>query len=285
MNNDSLPHVDWRRELVQLDPYIGGTGCVVRIYYNGDPCAWRRFNSVLKQRYAKVASRRLSLRIDHSWHTTHLMEDIIAAFQRKLESAGYDPPAIDHTRREITLLSHNGFFGEHTEINVDNVNIASSSPFELREQRDAAIASICSRIAAFLESGGRMMVVMNQAPVQEQGWFWTHFWYTKLERLVSDGLLLIHLVDRSQPENLSSAAPDPRLTLVLPTNFEEDSRQEDAYDDLIDVIEARGVSRDEAVAMAISHLNSNMSSVEVFYNNLANLLWKVDALVATRTQV
>lgn len=226
--------IDWRIEFKKLSPYLGGGGGVARVYYDGDAAAPRQFNSSLK-RYYHDADNRLSIRISREWFTTHLLSDVLHEFARKLSSVG-PPPERQSTPHDIQILSGNEIGGD-AYLSLSDVRIGDS-PFDHVRERTARIAAIKGSLAAFLGAEGRMMVVVQHSRPGDQNHFWRALWRGALVDLTDSGLFLVHMVDRSDGQGVHEDAAEPDLELTLPSNFEDDARDAEAYDDLYELFES-----------------------------------------------
>jgi hypothetical protein len=268
--------IDWHREFRSLDPYIKGEGRIVRVEFDGEKSAWHRFNAMLKQRFARAGGASFSIRISRHWHTTYLLEDILDQFERKLSEVGH--PSRKQEERPaapVKVLSDVEIHGDG-DVSVGSVHVHGPSPFRLTERRNWMVADICARIGSFIAGGGRVMVVMNPTDAKEQGPFWSHFWRRGLDALVEEGLLFVYLVDRTAAK-VHHLAPDPQLSLSLPSDFEDESRWAEAYDDMIDALSKRHVDPQEAAGAANGVLTSSKESVTAVYNNFFALMLLYDA--------
>jgi hypothetical protein len=168
-------------------------------------------------------------------------------------------------------------FHANAEINVENLNINTSDPFRQPGDRDERIKSVCERLKQFLGRGGRMMVVLNHASLQEQSHFWAHFWHDGLENLLPNGLLVIQMVDRSHGKPAyHDFASDPDLSINLPAMLDE-ARSDNAFDDLTEILskEIPGLSPEAIWAAANAHLSNNEESVKKLHDNLSKLIVKL----------
>lgn len=122
-----------------------------------------------------------------------------------------------------------------------------------------------------------MMVVLNHAPIAEQGDFWNHFWHDNLEVLVNDGLFFVQMVDRSdEGGRIHDMAPVAKVDLDLPEGF-DDRRQDEAYDDLVDVlIKETELTSEAASAAANAHITSNFKNIKGLYDNLPWLIIRLN---------
>ena len=108
-------------------------------------------------------------------------------------------------------------------------------------------------------------------PLEEQSQFWAHFWHEGLETLVNDGLLVIHMVDRSLGKlTYHDCAPEPDLVIDLPAII-DNSRSDDAFDDLTDILakEVPGLAPEVISAVVNTHLSNNEDSVKKLHDNLS----------------
>jgi hypothetical protein len=272
--------IDWRSELKDLKPYLEGQGGVVRIIYGGEACAPREFREVVTVAYEDKPDNRKwkSVRIDRGWYTTRLLTEILHEFDRKLSDAGHPPATDPDPTSTINVLAGNEFH-DTAEINIDRFSVNDSNPFNLPADRDRRVRAICERLKAFLSAGGRMMVILNHAAAHEQNEFWRHLWHRNLELLVDYGLFLMPMVDRSEGSSIDREfAPASHKDIRLPDWLDE-SRSNDAYDDLIDILqkESVGLSAEAASAAAAAYLAGNEgSSIKQVHDNLWKLIIRVN---------
>lgn len=267
--------LDWRPELKKLEPFFAGKGGVVRIWYEGRDCAPHRFNAILKERYQKSDNGLwTSIRIDPEWHTTHLLEDVLHEFERKLREVGFiEENGQQLAMPPVSVLSDNDIDG-NADISIESSIIGSyvesgNSPM----RRDKKISAICNSLKQFLIDNGHFMIVMNHASPGRQSYFWRLMWRGGLDRLTQRGLLLIHFVDRAEEANIHPDAPVEELSLHLPKALlGDDSRQDDVYDDLIDIFEALGHDRDSAAMGARVHLQNNLEKISDLHDKLITVL-------------
>lgn len=265
--------IDWRREFARLKPRMVRRGGVVRIRHSGDICAWKRFDAILKQDFAALPAQSASIRVDSHWHTTRYLEDILNEFDRKLIEAGSAVSAMvpDNLSADVAVMSGNHVSGS-AEFNIGTLNLGSSSASQTR-RRDARVADVCRRCGELLAKGVRLLVVVHHGLEKTQASFWRDLWQRGLSDLTSQGMLLVHYVAEGDAINLN--APDPDDEITLPRDLSEESREGDAYDDLIDMLMTFELTKPEAAAMAMGHINSNKHSMHDFYNNLATLVLRI----------
>lgn len=270
--------IDWRYEFAALGPFIDGKGGVVRITYNGDNCAPHEFRKILKLKYENKPDNMdwRSIRIDREWHSTRLLAEILYEFDRKISDGAGKKATKPEAPLGLSILSDNVFQGD-TEITIENLAVNSDQSFTLPGERDQRVQDICQRLRAFLAAGGHMMVVLNHFLVEEQGNFWNHLWHERLERLVELGLFFVQMVDRSEVDRrYHDMAPFPNVELDLPEGLDE-PRQDDAYDDLIDILsnEFEDMTLEAASTAASALLISNQGNVKELHNNLFSLIMRL----------
>lgn len=264
--------IDWRSEFGKLKPYIAGKGGIVRIRYPGDRSGWLRFDGILKADYAAAGPGRASIRIDPEWHTTHLVEDILTEFELKLEALGCPCSASPGSSARLSLLSNNQFDGD-AKIEMRNVYIAEG-PQNRARARVERLVQIAAMLTQLLDAGDRLMVVVHHAPAKQQNQFWRQIWAGGLAALVAKGLFLVHLCADEQDDR-SRESPAPELELFLPGDFRDESRQDQAYDDLYEVFQSAGLDGDAASAAASVHLTNNIDNVAALHDNLFAVLLRI----------
>lgn len=263
-----IQQIDWRTEFDAIRPYLDGQDGIVRIEFSNNDCAPNHFSSLLKQKFAGSGGLRFSIRIDHDFATTHVAHDIIEEFEVQLarHKIEFEKPQLPSQFNAFNDIHS----GENTTINIGSVSVGGDTLQSILKQRGEAL---CIALEKFVDSGGRFLIEHRDAPVAWHKMFIRHIWDPILSRFAGRGLFYVQMIgpkcDGTAPEDM----PTPDLIRALPTGFETDeSRENDAYDDLIDIFEAEGYSREAASAAAVAHLNNNLKSVAKMHNNLAGVL-------------
>ncbi|HEX6375317.1 MAG TPA: hypothetical protein VFZ91_06315 [Allosphingosinicella sp.] len=267
--------IDWRRESEALNPYIRGEQSgVIRIDYKGESSAWHVFDAILKGNFgSNLAIPVASLRMDRGWHTTHLLTDVLGALSGKLAEAGF--PAQPTTPTPAAkVLSGNKFRGPAT-INIEHLYVGGTSVADQIRERNALIKDVCSRLSQMFSVGGRFMLVLHHSEPDNQNYFWRDLWEGNLSSFVTAGLSLVYYFDETSETELHYCAPRPNLRLSLPATFEDETREGDAYDDLIDLLVDEGLDPRAAADMATSLLISSRKDVSALHNNLFELLVEI----------
>ena len=273
--NPDVYEIDWRSEFDRLRVAMRGNGCVVRVSHDENISAWRRFDAVLINAFEQMHPKSVSIRIDSHWHNTRTLDDILSAFDESLEDAGIPAIPIEITRAApISVLSQNKVDGDAT-FSVGTINI-NGDRSDNAKQRKALVLAICERCRKLLDLGDRLMIVVHHCPVKDQSRFWCDLWNRGLGALISKGLLLVHYVTKSQPAH--GDAPNPNCVIQLPRDFSEETREEHAYDDLIDMLMKLGVGKEMASGLSMAHINSTKLSMTNFYDKLSSLVLKVQIL-------
>lgn len=249
-------------------------GGVVRVVHAGDVTAWRKFDALLKHIFSECSNDVASIRIDSHWHTTKFFPDILNEFDRKLAGVGIlSSAAPTADTGSVQVLSGNEVRG-NAEFRIAEMHLHGPSAAQQTARRDAAVADIAQRAGMMLERGGRLMVAIHHGAPRDQAPFWRDFWRRGLSNLPSRGMLLVHYVEEGTEPHAD--APEPDVEIVLPRDLSDESREADAYDDLIDVLMTQGIGKEVASGMAYAHLNSHNRSMSEFYNSLSSLIMRIN---------
>lgn len=261
--------LDWHPEFRALSPFLKRDGGVVVIEYSSIDAAPEKFNHLMKEEFSQSGNLNwVSLRIDNDWYTTRQIGDILDEFERLLGGVGFQVETTLHSRGDFHFIADNEVGGD-LKIHLENVNISRSAPTwtDLKER----IIAIGNALVNYQASGGRFMLVINDASLSEQSNFWNRIWHGGLEAYIHDSfLLVIHSGPRSE-RKVHPDAPEPNLRIFLPDSVEADeSRQDSILDDLIDICMKNGVENPDSVAA--TYLECNKDSVR---NLNANLIAKI----------
>lgn len=271
--------LDWKSEFQKLHPFLKGKGGVVRLDFESEDAAPSKFNHILKEDFGTSGNRTwLSLRVDDAWSTTYTVEDQIDAFARKLAEGGIvvDFPKAASSGGDV--FSRNSADGD-LNITVSGTTIVTGydqSPSATRKRVEA----ICDGVRRLVKCGGHFMVVVNDMTQAEQGQFWRHFWHAGLAEAGGGNLLLVYYVGPKCGRRPHDDAPSPDLHLVLPKGIESDeSRQNQVYDDIIDLFSNAGFSSEKAGMAADSIIAGHGHSVLAVQEGLVKLIWRLKAKV------
>ncbi|HET9640542.1 MAG TPA: hypothetical protein VFP12_15185 [Allosphingosinicella sp.] len=262
-----IRQIDWRSEIAAIRPYLDSQSGVIHIRFKGSDCAPNQFSTLLKQLFSGF-DKRFSIRVDHDFATTHVAHDILTEFETQLGNSGIKVEAPD-LPMSLKMLSDIEA-GGNSEIHVGSISVNTDPHHAIFSRRAEAI---CSALERFIAEGGRFMVEHRDAPVHWQRMFLERIWGPILSKFADRGLVYIQMLGPESHQMPDEDAPKPQVVRTLPTGFETDeARESDAYDDLIDIFEAEGHTREAASAAATAHLQNNLSSVSKLHNNLAGVL-------------
>jgi hypothetical protein len=260
--------IDWRSEIAVMDPYLEAQSGVIHIRFEGEDCAPNQFSTLLKKLFSGLGEKRFSIRVDHDFATTHVAHDILTEFETQLGNSGIKVKTAD-LPTSLKILTEIETGGD-TEIHVGSVSVNTDPHHAILDQR---VEAICSALERFIAEGGRFMIEHRDAPERWQRMFLQRIWEPLLSKFVGSGLVYIQMLGPKCQQTPLEDAPSPHVVRTLPTGFETDeARQGDAYDDLIDIFEAEGHTREAASAAASAHLQNNLNSVSRLHNNLAGVL-------------
>jgi hypothetical protein len=251
--------LDWRKEFQKLSPYMEGKGGVVVLEYNSEKSAWAKFNYILKE-YATTSRSgpTISLRVDHEWATTRLVSGVLDELERLLELVGAAADMPEESHPNVHIMTDIEAGGDvNPSINGLTINLASSPVGRAHRARAKAIFEAVTRLS---NTGGRLMVVLNDMALTAQHDFWTQVWNAGLADAIGEsGLLVVHAGPRANRQTHHDC-PQSDLRLVLPESVEEGSEREDhIWDDLVGAFENAGI--DGAHAAASVHLSNFRNSI------------------------
>jgi hypothetical protein len=191
-------HIDWRRQFQKLQPYLDGQGGVVNLRYRGDDCGINAFLAILKSEFAhRISATKnegVSIRLDPDNYKVRHLAGIRGEFARLLGQpapAAQTPPALPIGRE---ILSGNMAGGDQrieAHLYIDN------DP-HLAIERNAWAAWLALELRAYLEHR-RLMLVLWTGASKDQSEFWSCLW-TQINELTRDGLLLIRMIDDTNPD-------------------------------------------------------------------------------------
>lgn len=252
--------IDWKSEFAKLAPYLAGMGGVVSLEYVSDEAAPEKFNHLLKEDFGKKPGNGLwvSIRIDHDWYTTRRAPGILDEFERLLADAGYVAEASDGDPLVQNYFSGNDIGGD-MNITLTDVTFPTNS-WLTAAVLSARLRVVCTTMKRFVESGGHLMIVVNDAEIRDQSEFWQRIWNAGLAEACGENVfLVIHAGPRARRRRHADA-PEPDKTLFLPDSVEaDDTRHDQMYDDLLTIFEREGFK--EPGEAAVLYLSNNKSSV------------------------
>ena len=269
--------IDWRPELDAFAPYLADKSGVVRFRFASADCAANHFSTLLKQAFVDRTGNgtRFSVRIDHDFATTHTPLDILDEIATQLGRVGIDvadPPL----PASPAILTGNDVAGDmSTSVGSINLTYASQIGRMALQQR---IGAVHDAIDKFVAANGRFMIEFRDSPLASQNGFWRDIWGELLAKFVGKEMVFVHMLGPLSHQTAHEDAPAPDWAKTLPTGFAtDDARQNDAYDDLIDVFQGEGQGEQVASASATTHLEQNLDSVRGLHSNLAAVLMKLSA--------
>lgn len=242
--------IDWRDEFRELEPYIAGSGGVVRVRFAGSQCAPNAFIQALSAEYDARHERWQSIRLDRGDFNVRFLPGVRSVFERKMRLDL--PQTVDDPASAPSIAIATDIEGEgDIKIEVGDVNQEvrnyGESGVRLFRSRDRWIDALCEQLREFFNKG-RMMLILNHSDPVEQDEFWRYMWRDRLEQLLTNGLSLIHFVESGNGgcsvHELSAA---PNSMIDLPTAFNA-SQKTDATEDMTRIFlnEVPGISEDEA---------------------------------------
>ncbi len=265
--------LDWQREAKKLKPFFDGEPGVVRIDFQSTEAAVNKFNWFIEEQFqnANGNGQWLSARLDDDWSTTYTVDDQIHAISRKLEEADIK---VDWTQAQSgvgDVASGNQSDGD-IDINISDsviMNGMDASPAGVQKRLNL----LCDALRQFVASGGRFMLVVNDMKQQNQGKIWKAIWNAGFRDAGGDRLSLVYYVGPKCGQEPHDDAPSPDVAFTLPHSIEADeTRQEEVYDDVVEILTARGYSSDEAVSAAAMLVDSNSDSVRRLHMGLSNAM-------------
>lgn len=267
--------LDWRQEMQQLGPFLCGKGGVVRIDFQTEKAAQGKFSHLLKEDFIATGNGRcFSIRFDDKWSTTFTVDDQIAEFAEKLSNSGIEVKFERTATGPIDYLSNNSVEGDFIAYapGAVFVNGFDQSAYAQRKR----VAAICDGVRRFVAAGGRLMLVINDMPHNEQQPFWTRFWNAGLAEAGGENLLLIYFTGPKCGTVPHDDAPSADLHLRLPEAISGDQKREDeVYDDIIDVFRKSGLDGGNSAVIAESILDLCGESVLAIQEGLSKKLQKM----------
>jgi hypothetical protein len=260
--------IDWRREFEALAPYLKGKGGIVGIEYDSDEAASDKFNYLLKENFGRPGNHMWSsLRVDHDWFTTHKAAGILDEMNRLLTDAGFPAERTQEEHYALNLFSGNDLEQGDLTSNWTNVTLHVGGLLAGAALR-ARVRAVSEAMCRYIACGGHFMIVVNDAPVSHQSEFWRDIWLGGLAEACGEKLLLVIHAGPRAGRRYHDDSPQLDERVFLPNSFEaEDSRQDDAYDDLFDVFKAEGF--ENPGESATLHLTGTMSSVRQLHVKLS----------------
>lgn len=189
--------IDWRDEFRELEPYISGSGGVVRVRFAGRNCAITAFIQALSAEYDARHERWQSVRLDRGDFNVRFLPGVRSVFERKMRLDL--PQTVDDPAGAPSIVIGSDIDGEG-DINVrvgdvdQEVHYYGESDVRLFRNRDRWLDALCEQLREFLNDG-RMMLVLNHSDPAEQDEFWRFMWCNRLERFLTNGLLLVQIVE------------------------------------------------------------------------------------------
>ena len=271
--SDAHFRLDWQSEAKKLKPIFDGGPGFVRIDFQSVEAAVDKFNHFIKEQFqnGNGNGERLSVRLDDDWSTTHTINDQIDAVARKLEEAGI---SIDwsQTQSGVGDVASGNQTGGDLDIDIANsviVNGMDASAAGVQKRLNL----VCEAMRQFVANGGRFLLVVNDMDKQNQGKIWKAIWNTGLREAGGDRLSLVYYVGPKCGQEPHDDAPAPNVAFTLPHSIEaDDTRQDEVYDDVFEILTDRGYSSEEAVGAAKMLVDSNSHSVRRLHLGLSNTL-------------
>lgn len=265
--------LDWLREAKKLKPYFEGNPGVVRIDFESEDAAVDKFNHFVKEQFKNGHGNGqwLSLRLDDDWSTTHTIDDQIFAIARKLNEAGV---GVDWDAQKVLvgdIASGNSAETGNIDISIENsVFGLDASPNGIQKRLEL----VCNAMMQFVASGGRFMLIVNDMKPEDQGKVWKSIWNAGLHEAGGDHISLVYYVGPKCGQGPHEDAPGPEVAFKLPHNIEaDDARQQDIYDDVIDILTASvDCSEEEAIGAAGALVDSNSDSVRRLHISLSKTI-------------
>ncbi|MDT8758035.1 hypothetical protein MZO42_04940 [Sphingomonas psychrotolerans] len=262
--------IDWRREFATLAPYLNGNGGVIGVEYDSEEAAIDKFNHLIKEGFARPGDHMwTSLRVDHEWFTTRRVAGILDEMDRLLADAGFPAERACEGLYALNLFSGNDVAGD-LRANLTNVTLQMDGPVAGAAFR-GRVRAVSEAMCRYIASGGHFMIVINDTPIPDQAGFWHEIWLGGLAKACGDKLLVIvHAGPRAERRYHADAPVRDRI-LYLPDSFESDeTRENDAYDDLFEVFKAEGFECPEESAGA--YLDATLFSVRLLHLRLSAAL-------------
>ena len=268
--------IDWRDEFSELEPYISGSGGVVRVRFAGDQCAPTYFIQALSAEYDARHERWQSVRLDRGDFYVRFLPGVRSVFERKLRLDL--PQTVDDPVGAPSIVIGSDIDGEGDIIVgvgdvYQEVHNYGESDVRLFRNRDRWIDALCEQLREFLNDG-RVMLILNHSDPAEQDEFWRFMWRDRLERLLTNGLSLVHFVESGNgARSVHNLSPAPNSTIDLPTAFNA-SQKTDATEDMtrIFLIEVPGISQEEARSRADTLTMSHYRDIPRLYAEFSALL-------------
>ena len=242
--------IDWRDEFSELEPYISGSGGVVRVRFAGGHCAPTAFIQALSAEYDARHERWQSVRLDRGDFNVRFLPGVRSVFERKMSLDL--PQTVDDPAGAPSIVIGSGIDGEG-DINVgvgdvnQEVHNYGESDVRLFRNRDRWVDALCKQLREFLNDG-RTMLILNHSDPAEQDEFWRFMWCDRLERLLANGLSLVHFVESGNAGySVHGLSPAPNNTIDLPTAFNA-AQMTDATEDMTRILlnEVPGICQEEA---------------------------------------
>lgn len=271
MSGAAYYRLDWRSEFKTLEPFLSGRGGVVQVEYNSGDAAPDMFNHLLKEEFSARSGNgfRLSLRIDQDWYTTRQVSGILDELDRLLAGAGFPVDQTPVESQSICFVAGNEVEGDmNTTITGNTFNLGNGFHGRALATRRS---SVCAAMRRYVARGGRFMITMNDAPLQDQSIFWQQLWNVGLSEAGGNNILLLIHAGPMAGRMKHQDSPVANVKIFLPDSIEGDeTRQDDIYDDLVDIFEREGIPG--AAGCAVTHLENNKNSVLQLHVKLSGVL-------------
>ncbi len=283
MNQENF-RLDWRSEYRKLTPIFQGEPCIFRISFQSNDAAVDKFNYLIKEEFqnGNGNDQRLSARLDDAWSITYTINDQIDAIGRKLEEAGI---SIDwsQTQSGVGDVASGNQTGGDLDIAISGSVIINGMDVSAAGVQKR-LNLVCEAMRQFVASGGRFMLVINDMEKQDQGKIWKAIWNAGLREAGGDRLSLVYFVGPKCGQAPHDDAPAPSVAFNLPHDIEaDDTRQNEVYDDAVEILTDHGYSPEEAAGAAGMLVDSNSHSVRRLHMGLSKAMmnWSVRKGVAS----
>lgn len=251
--------LNWRSEFRRLEPFLNGKGGVAELRYASEHAAPLKFNYLLKEAFAAPRNGPCcSLRVDHEWFTTRHVLGVLDEFDRLLMDLGVAVGAPETEDASISILKDIEVAGD-MEAHIHGLVVnQGGSPKDayLRKRAKCTFAAV----KLFVESGGRLMIILNDMPRKQQTDFWSQIWNAGLAEAAGDHAFLVIHSGPETDQRRHHDSPEPDIRIMLPETVEDGSERDDHFfDDLIDAFTSAGVG--DAAGVAGVHLENNRFSI------------------------